>query len=156
MNDPTKTDSSAGAPAGEAIPAAELRKRMAEKQAEKAAQAAGRSKVLEEEEEQFRRFFMTSEVTEEDIGRIRETVYRLAERGETSFMIAKFPSDFCADGGRAINNNEPDWPKTLTGRAEQMYDRWRTNAKPLGYKLKAEVLNYPQGIIGEIGLFVEW
>jgi hypothetical protein len=37
-----------------------------------------------------------------------------------------------------------------------MYDRWRTNAKPLGYKLKAEVLNYPKGIIGEIGLFVEW
>ena len=94
--------------------------------------------------------------TEEDLGRIRETVYRLAERGETSFMIAKFPSDFCADGGRAINNHEPDWPKTLTGRAEQMYERWRTNAKPLGYKLKAEVLNYPKGIIGEIGLFVEW
>ena len=54
MNDPSKTDGSAGAPAGKAVPAAELRKRMAEKQAEKASQAAGRTKVLEEEEEEFK------------------------------------------------------------------------------------------------------
>jgi hypothetical protein len=71
-------------------------------------------------------------------------------------MILSFPSEFCADGGRAINNNESDWPTSLTGRAKQVFDLWEQNAKPLGFKLEARVLNYPKGIIGDIGLFVLW
>ena len=67
-----------------------------------------------------------------------------------------FPSDLCSDGGRAINNNFPDWPETLTGRAAKLFKLWEERGKDEGFKLQARVLNYPEGIISDIGLFLMW
>ena len=44
----------------------------------------------------------------------------------------------------------------MTGRARKLFEIWETNAKPLGYKLEARILNYPGGKIGDVGLFVKW
>ena len=141
---------------GKPIPAQQMRLRMAEKELQEAQKALDAQKRLESEQAEFQDYFMNSDVTEKDRQRIRERVMRMADQGHTELCVLTFPSNFCSDGGRAINNFETDWPKSLTGRAAKLYDLWESNAKPLGYKLEARVLNYPDGIIGDIGLVVHW
>ena len=138
------------------ISASDLRRRMADRELEDAKKAMAKRKQMEDEQEEFRRYFMSSEVTEQDRQRIRQKAMRLADQGQTEICILSFPSDFCSDGGRAINNHLPDWPDTLTGRAAKLFQLWEQNAKPMGYRLEARVLNYPKGIIGDIGLYVMW
>ena len=45
-------------------------------------------------------------------------------------------------GGRRINNGDPDWPRSLQGRAKRAYDFYEA-PEGLGYKVRAEILNYP-------------
>ena len=138
------------------ISAKELRARMADKELEQANKAMSKREQLDKEQEEVKDYFMNSEVSDDDRRRLREKVARLAEQGHTEMCVLTFSSDFCGDGGRAINTFQPDWPTTLTGRAAKFFALWEQNAKPLGYKLEARVLNYPKGIIGDIGLFVSW
>jgi len=138
------------------ISATDLRKRMADRELEDAKKAMAKRKQMEAEQDEFRRYFMSSDVTEQDRQRIRQRAMRLAEQGQTEICILSFPSDFCSDGGRAINVDLQDWPSTLTGRAAKLFELWEQNAKPMGYRLEARVLNYPKGIIGDIGLYVTW
>jgi len=79
-----------------------------------------------------------------------------AERGEKEFMLLCFPSQLCSDGGRAINVPLPDWPATLRGDAAEIYLRWERYLKPHGFHLVARVLEFPGGMPGDIGLFLEW
>jgi CBS domain-containing protein len=79
-----------------------------------------------------------------------------AERGEREFMLLRFPSDLCADGGRAINSSLPEWPTTLRGEAAELYVRWESGLKPRGFHLVARVLDFPGGKPGDIGLFLGW
>ncbi len=134
----------------------ELGSKTAQKQAEAAEKKQQEKAKHEEELKELETFFMTSKITDEERQRFRQKVYRLAEQGQSELMIFSFPSDFCSDKGRAINNKEPGWHETLTGRAKQAFDLWEQNAKPMGYKLEARVLNYPDGIVGDIGLFISW
>ena len=101
--------------------AKELRARMAEKELEQASKALASREQAEKEAAEFKDYFMRGEVTDEDRRRFREKAARLAEQGQTEICVVTFPSDFCSDGGRAINNFEPDWHKTLTGRAAKAY-----------------------------------
>ena len=70
--------------------------------------------------------------------------------------IVTFPSELCTDGGRAINNADPDWPKTLVGFAERAYEFFKTELQPQGYKLRAEILDFPGGKPGEVGITLSW
>ncbi|HUC68800.1 MAG TPA: CBS domain-containing protein [Stellaceae bacterium] len=79
-----------------------------------------------------------------------------AEHGFKEFMLLRFPSDLCSDGGRAINSEQPDWPTTLRGEAAEMYLRWERELRPNGFHLGARVLNFPGGMPGDIGLFLLW
>ena len=47
-----------------------------------------------------------------------------AEQGLKEFMLLRFPSQLCSDGGRAVNVPDPDWPATLRGEAAEIYLRW--------------------------------
>lgn len=79
-----------------------------------------------------------------------------AEHGLKEFMLLRFPSDLCSDGGRAINSEQPDWPTTLRGEAAEMYLRWERELRPNRFHLGARVLNFPGGMPGDIGLFLLW
>ncbi len=79
-----------------------------------------------------------------------------AERGETEYLILRFPSRLCSDDGRAINAPDPEWPKTLRGEAAEMYLRWERELRPRGFRIAARVLDFPGGIPGDIGLYLEW
>ena len=79
-----------------------------------------------------------------------------AEHGERETLVLQFPHELCSDGGRAINVAEPDWPSTLRGEAAEAYLRFERDLKPRGFHLIAKVLSFPDGYIGDIGLFLHW
>jgi CBS domain-containing protein len=79
-----------------------------------------------------------------------------AMHGEKRFMILRFPAQLCSDNGRAINITEPDWPSTLRGEAAELYLRWEHDLRPQGFHISAEILDFPGGMPGDIGLFLSW
>ncbi len=79
-----------------------------------------------------------------------------AEHGGKEFMLLRFPSQLCSDGGRAVNVGEAGWPATLRGEAAEIYLRWERDLKPQGFHLVARVLDFPGGMPGDIGLFLVW
>jgi len=79
-----------------------------------------------------------------------------AENGEKEFLLLRFPSELCSDGGRSINVSEADWPASLRGEAAEMYLRWERELKPRGFHLAASILDFPDGMLGDVGLFLVW
>jgi hypothetical protein len=98
------------------------------------------------------RIIFTPERMRAFLGRVKLA----AERGETELMIGRFPVELCTDHGRAINNNEAEWPETLTGLPRQAYEIWKEKLQPLGYRLSAMIVDWPHGLPGEVGLFLSW
>jgi hypothetical protein len=110
----------------------------------------------EEENKKMREHFMTEEISPAAIERVTTSLRRAAAAGKRELMIGQFPSSFCSDGGRAINNMEHDWPKTLEGVAKRGYELYEAMFKPKGYKLRAQILDYPGGMLGDVGIFLLW
>lgn len=81
---------------------------------------------------------------------------RSAEAGGKKHLVLTFPSDACTDGGRKINCAEPEWGATLQGEAADVFRLWQTVLRPEGFHLTAEVLNFPNGMPGDVGLTVSW
>lgn len=95
-------------------------------------------------------------ISEEDWRKLMHEAQQAAERGEEEFQLLRFPSDLCSDGGRAVNAPEPDWPGTLRGEAAEVYMRWERDLAPQGFHLAARVISFPDGMPGDIGLFLTW
>jgi len=79
-----------------------------------------------------------------------------AERGEREYLVLQFPAELCSDGGRAINVGEPGWPATLRGEAAETYLRYERTLKDRGFHIIARVLSFPNGYLGDIGLYLHW
>lgn len=79
-----------------------------------------------------------------------------AEHGAKEFMLLRFPSELCSDSGRAINMPSPDWPNSLRGEAEDIYHRWKNELKSSGFHLRARIIDFPGGKLGDAGLFLSW
>ena len=60
------------------------------------------------------------------------------------------------DKGRAINNLEEGWPETLTGAARRLHEAYVQHLQAQGYKIRAQILNYPDGGLGEVGIYIGW
>jgi len=79
-----------------------------------------------------------------------------AEAGQDELLVLRFPSELCSDSGRAINITQDGWPETLRGEAAEIYLRWKRDLRPNGFHLAARVLDFPNGIPGDIGLTLQW
>jgi CBS domain-containing protein len=79
-----------------------------------------------------------------------------AGQGLKEFLLLRFPSQVCSDGGRAVNVPDPGWPATLRGEAAEIYSRWRHDLQPQGFHLSARVVDFPDGMPGDIGMFLVW
>ncbi len=95
-------------------------------------------------------------LTPEKIRAFMHRVKLAAERGEGELLIGRFPSELCTDHGRAINNAEEGWPETLIGLPLQVYQVWKEKLQPLGYGLKAMIIEWPAGFPGDVGMFLTW
>jgi CBS domain-containing protein len=79
-----------------------------------------------------------------------------AQQGLKEFLLLRFPSQVCSDGGRAVNVPDPGWPSTLRGEAAEIYSRWSHDLQPQGFHLSARVVDFPDGMPGDIGMFLVW
>ncbi|AWB23052.1 hypothetical protein DA075_20870 [Methylobacterium currus] len=99
-------------------------------------------------------------VTPEKVAEITQSLLHklriAAEQGQKELLVMRFPNLMCSDKGRAINNAEAGWAETLTGRPRQAYEFWRDRLQPAGYGLKALVVDWPDGMPGDIGFFLTW
>jgi hypothetical protein len=116
--------------------------------------AAGRA-AAEQRERQVAAL-IGEHVSEESWERLLENARKAAASGEKEFLLLRFPSPLCTDGGRAVNVAEQGWPTTLRGEAAEIYLRWERDLKPQGFHLSAQVLDFPGGKPGDIGLFLAW
>ena len=140
----------------QAITAADLRLAIAEKEAAKVDEAIKKRAEADRKLQQFFEEFMKAQVTQKELDAIRQKVLSATERGEMEVEIMRFPSKLCTDNGRAINNGEQGWPATLQGKARSLYDLFEERGRPRGFKLKAQILNFPGGIPGDVGLTLSW
>jgi len=100
--------------------------------------------------------FMARDVRPDVIERVNAAVRRAAEARKHELELFRFPASFCNDGGRRINNNDPEWPTSLEGFAKRAYETYVKELKPLGYKIKAQVMDYPHGMMGDVAMFLLW
>jgi hypothetical protein len=134
----------------------DLRQITEDKEMAELRQALEHKKKVEAEQKDVYQAFLNQHVHPEAKARVTAAVRRAAERGEKELQVMQFSSEFCTDSGRSINNFEPDWPETLTGFAKEAYDAWDEHLRPLGYKLRAQILDYPNGMPGDVGLILYW
>jgi hypothetical protein len=123
----------------------------AEKQARAQAEAEAAKKALIE---QLSKSPGTSD--EEAIRRGSEIIHRAIKIRLTEVEIIRFPNELCTDKGRAINQQEPGWENTLTGAPKEIYQFWAKYFRPRGYKLKVQIVDFPGGLPGDIGMTVSW
>jgi hypothetical protein len=99
---------------------------------------------------------LTPERLKEILQPLKAKLRLAAERGQTELMVMRFPNAICTDHGRAINNADPTWPETLTGRPRQAYELWRDQLRDAGFKLSAMIIEWPGGLPGDVGFFLKW
>ena len=128
-----------------------------EKEMEKLKQLLEKQRKAEMEAHALHQTFIEREVNLAEARRnVSALVRGASEHGEREVMALRFPSDWCTDKGRAINNFEPNWPETLTGFAKRAYDYYEKELRPPGYKVRAQILDFPGGLPGDVGIFLSW
>jgi hypothetical protein len=139
------------------VPTADaLRMQLIDKELEKLEKAREAREAAKENLTKLADDFLRNQVSEAEIATVRRLVANAVKDGKLEAMVYSFPSDLCTDKGRAINSGDPNWPKTLQGKAKEMYDRYQTIGKPAGYKLKAMIINFPNDMPGDVGFFLNW
>jgi len=126
------------------------------RRAERAKEEAREAEMQNSEAEQIKRLMEPVDINEERLANFMRRVRVAAEQGEHQILVLRFPSAMCRDSGRAINNSLPGWEETLVGVPRQLLDVWHEHLKPLGFRFSAEILDYPGGIPGDVGLFCKW
>jgi ribosomal 50S subunit-associated protein YjgA (DUF615 family) len=135
---------------------AQLHKLSEEKAMAEAQKAFAEMKKAEEKKRSLHEAFMSREPNPEALSRLMDTVRHLAEQGKSELLALQFPASYLEDGGRRINNFDPEWPKSLAGYAKRAYDLYEENLRPQGYKLRAQILDFPGGKPGDVGLILSW
>jgi hypothetical protein len=100
----------------------ELRRIAEEKEMAQLREALEQKRKADEERHHLHDAFMAEELVPDVFERASRMVKGAAERGEREVLAIRFPSEYCTDGGRAINNFEPNWPETLTGFAKRAHE----------------------------------
>ena len=138
--------------------AKELRAKIALAEGEKASAAAKSHAAAEAEKQAFLdRIGKPSGLTDDQISeKASHIVNRAVENGLTSVQVFRFPNHLCTDNGRAIDQAEPGWEKSLTGIPKELYAFWERQLKPNGYHIKYEIIERPGGLRGDVGVFLSW
>jgi hypothetical protein len=93
---------------------------------------------------------------EEKIKRAADVIQRAVNNGLTEVQVYRFPNTLCTDHGRAINQQEPGWETTLTGIPKEIYQLWRDYLQPRGYRIRYQIIEFPGGMPGDIGVTLTW
>jgi len=143
----------------DALPSAkDLMKQIALREAEKAsAEMKERSAADAEKKALIEKFSKPSSVSDEErLKRAIAIINRAAKNGLTSVEITRFPNQLCTDRGRAINQRESGWQDTLTGLPKELYVFWEKYLKERGYRLGYQIVDFPGGMPGDVGITLSW
>jgi hypothetical protein len=93
---------------------------------------------------------------EEAIRRAAVIIQRAVNNGLTEVQVYRFPNELLTDRGRAINEMEPGWEATLTGVPKEIFELWRRHFRERGYKLRVQIVDFPGGMPGDVGMTLSW
>src|SRR6185312_11781314 len=138
--------------------AKEIQKQAAIKEAEKADEHVRRMAAAEAEKRALiEKLSKPSGLSEEEKVKLASTVIQRAVRnGLTEVQVYRFPNTLCTDRGRAINQQEPGWEKTLTGIPQEIFQLWSDYLKPRGYRIKYQIVDFPGGVPGDLAIAIAW
>ena len=138
--------------------AQEVMEKLALAEAEKAIAAARKHEAAEAEKQMLLdKITKPSGVSDEEaIKRVAAIIQRAVANGLTEVQVYRFPNQLCTDHGRAINQQEAGWEKTLTGLPKEMYEFWDRQLRPRGYKLRVQIIDFPGGMPGDVGITLKW
>ena len=138
--------------------AQEMMEKLALAEAEKASEEARKHAAAEAEKKALLdKLTKPSGVSDEEaLKRVGIIVERAVANGLTEVQVYRFPNALCTDHGRAINQQEPGWETTLTGLPKEMYEFWDRQLRPLGYKLRVQIIDFPGGVPGDVGITLKW
>jgi hypothetical protein len=139
-------------------PAKDMRKEIAVAEAERAAAEMRKHQDAEAEKKALiDHLTKPSGVSEEEgVRRGASIIRRAVNAGMTEVQVYRFPNELCTDRGRAINQMEAGWEQTLTGVPKEIYLLWHKHFRPRGYKLKVQIVDFPNGMPGDVGMFLTW
>jgi hypothetical protein len=140
------------------LTAQQMKEKLALAEAQKAAEAErGRAAAEAEKKALIDKLSKPPDITEEErIKRAAAIIERAVANGMTEVQVMRFPNSLCTDHGRAINQGEPGWERTLTGLPKEMYEFWYRQLRPLGYKVHFQIVEFPDGLPGDIGITLKW
>jgi hypothetical protein len=138
--------------------AKEIRQQAAIKESEKAEEHLRHLAAAESaQRDLIEKLSQPSGLSEDEKVRLASTVIQRAVRnGLNEVQVYRFPNILCTDRGRAINQMEPGWEKTLTGIPLEIFQLWSDHLKPRGYRIKYQIVDFPGGTPGDISIVLAW
>jgi hypothetical protein len=138
--------------------AQEIQKQAALNEAEKADAFTRRLAAAEAEKQKLiDKLSKPSGLSEDEKVKLASTVIQRAVRnGLSEVQVYRFPNSLCTDRGRAINQMEAGWEKTLTGMAKEIYQLWVDYLQPRGYRIRYQIVDFPGGVPGDISIVISW
>lgn len=134
----------------------ELKQISQDAEMEELKEALAKKRQTEQSFEDLKAAFQSREVAPQAAERINAAIKAAAKRGVREVMVLRFPSTYCNDGGRSINNFDKDWPQSLEGFGKKAYDYFQKELQPHGFKVRAEIVSFPDGMPGDVGMFLSW
>jgi len=108
------------------------------------------------ERDKLREAFSEREVQPEAMDRIATLVRRTIDMGDKQALVLRFPSDWLPDQGRAITNHDKNWHEKLDGFPKRAYEFFKRELEPRGFQISAAIVDWPRGMPGDVGLFLQW
>jgi hypothetical protein len=138
--------------------AKDIMKQIALKEAEKASAAMREMSAADAEKKALmEKFSKASGVSDDErMARAAAIIKRAADNGLTEVFVLRFPNELCTDRGRAINQAEPGWEKTLTGLPKELFEFFEKFLKPRGYRVAYQIVDFPGGMPGDVGVTLKW
>jgi len=138
--------------------AQEAMEKLALAEAEKASAALRKQSEAEAEKKMLlEKLTKPSGVSDEEaLRRVAVIIERAVSNGLTEVQVYRFPNALCTDHGRAINQQERGWETTLTGLPKEMYQFWERQLRPGGYKIKFQIVDFPDGMPGDVAITLKW
>jgi hypothetical protein len=143
----------------ELLPSAQdCNKRMAEVEATKASEYIRKQAAIDAEKKALLdRLKEVSGVSDEErMKRAAAIINRAVNNGLTEIEVGRFPNSLFTDRGRAINQQEAGWDETLTGLPKELFQFWKKYLQPKGYRIKFQIVDWPEGKPGDIGISLAW
>ncbi|QHO74293.1 hypothetical protein ACH79_18300 [Bradyrhizobium sp. CCBAU 051011] len=141
------------------IPSAkEIQKQAALKEVQKADEMVKRLAAAEAEKYALiEKLSRPSGLSEDEKVKLASTViHRAVRNGLTEVQLYRFPNTLCSDRGRAINQMEEGWEKTLNGIPKEIFQLWSDYLQPRGYRIRYQIVDFSGDVPGDISITISW